>query len=58
MKMVVFECTNTECGTTFTVEMSAVEVADGVLYCPACDSVEFREVGETDVTWEAKAECR
>ena len=56
MKMVVFKCVNTECGTTFTVEMSAVEVAEGLLYCPACDSEQFREVGETDVSWEVKVE--
>ena len=56
MKMVVMECKNPECGTTFTVEMSTVEVAEGELCCPACRSDEWLEVGETDVEWEANAQ--
>ena len=53
VKMVVFQCKNSECLCTFTVEKESSELD---IYCPTCTDDFIEKVGETEVIWEGKAE--
>ena len=51
--MVVFQCKNSECLCTFTVEKESSELD---IYCPTCTDDFIEKVGETEVIWEGEME--
>ena len=55
MKMVIYQCQDDECRSYFAVDVVGAEISLGSPSCPVCGEDNTVELGETDVTWEAKA---